>query len=177
MTRREWVLTAAVAAVAGAAGFGYNIWRVSGDDDDRQALRALQATELPGADGAPQALRQWQGKLLVVNFWATWCAPCREEIPVFIRMQERYGARGLQFVGIAIDEPVRVRLYAKELGINFPLLIAGTGGIELARLMGNRAGVLPFSLIVAPSGKVADRHAGAYKEERLEALVKPLLPA
>ena len=59
----------------------------------------------PTSKGEPQALEQWRGKVLVVNFWATWCAPCREEIPIFVRLQEKYGARGLQFVGIAIDQP------------------------------------------------------------------------
>ena len=174
MTRREWVLTAAVALAAGGAGFGYNMWRTSADEEVEKAAQALKSVELPGLDGKPQALRAWSGKLLVVNFWATWCGPCREEIPVFIRLQERHASRGLQFIGIAIDEPVRVRAYAREVGINFPLLIAGMGGVELARVFGNRAGVLPYSVIVRPDGGIAAKHAGAFKEEQLEKLLTPL---
>src|SRR4051812_17464212 len=111
MKRREWVLTAITAAAAAAGGFGYGAWRVSAREDAEREMRALNATVLPGLDGKPEALRQWLGQVLVVNFWATWCGPCREEIPLFIRLQERHRSRGLQFVGIAIDEPVRVRAY------------------------------------------------------------------
>src|SRR5581483_7465923 len=142
MTRREWVLTFGVALAAAGAGAGYGVWRVSQGDAGKTA-EVLAAAELPGLDGKPQSFRQWAGKILVVNFWATWCAPCREEIPVFIRFQDRYAARGLQFVGVAVDDAARVRAYARELGINFPLLIAGMGGVELARVMGDKAGVLP----------------------------------
>jgi thiol-disulfide isomerase/thioredoxin len=177
VNRREWVLTGLVAAGAAAAGIGVNAWRISSTADDDQTRRALAATELPDLDGKPQALRQWQGKVMVVNFWATWCGPCREEIPVFIRLQDRYRDRGLQFVGIAIDEPVRVRAYARELGINFPLLIAGMGGVELARVMGNRAGVLPYSLVLNRHGAVVIRRAGAFKEVELEPQVAALLSA
>src|SRR5687767_5345616 len=96
---------------------------------------------LPDLDGVPQALAQWRGKVVVVNFWATWCAPCREEIPLLVKLQARHRDRGLQLVGIAIDRPDKVRPYAKEMGMNFPILIGNLEAVDLAKVLGNRAGV------------------------------------
>ena len=87
-----------------------------------------------------------RGRVLVVNFWATWCAPCREEIPGFVRLQERYGPRGLQFVGIAFDQPDKVAEFGREFRVNYPLLLGGLDTMELLRDAGNRAGVLPYGL-------------------------------
>jgi thiol-disulfide isomerase/thioredoxin len=78
--------------------------------------------------GKAQALRQWQGKVLVLNFWAPWCPPCREEIPDFIRLQERHGQAGLQFVGVALDDPDKVAAFVDETGINYPILLGGDAG-------------------------------------------------
>ena len=111
----------------------------------------------------------------MVNFWATWCAPCREEIPGFVRLQERYGARGLQFVGIAIDQPDKVAEFAREFRINYPLLIGGLETMELLRQVGNRAGVLPYTLVIDRKGNLVSREPGGLKEARLESIIQPLL--
>src|SRR5262249_62096149 len=121
------------------------------------------------------ALDTWHGKVLVINFWATWCAPCRREIPEFVRLQERHGARGLQFVGIALDQPQPVGEFAREFHINYPLLIGGLETMALMRESGNRAGVLPFTLILDRQGKVARTHRGGLKESTLETTIQPLL--
>jgi thiol-disulfide isomerase/thioredoxin len=174
--RREWLLIAAVAMVAGAAGFGYNAWRsVPEAGTSEAAAAAMSGVRLPDLDGKPQALDQWRGKVVVVNFWATWCAPCREEIPLFVRLQQKYGAQGLQFVGIAIDQPEKVRPYAAELGMNFPILMGGVEGLNLARALGNTAGVLPFTVIVGRDGKIVSTEVGAAKEVKFEAALLPLL--
>ena len=139
--RRLWLATAAVGALAAAAGYGLNLWR-SGEftrnEANPAAVEALLAAPLPDLDGRKQALYSWRGRVVVVNFWATWCAPCREEIPEFVRMQERYGAQGLQFVGVAIDLPDKVGQFAREFGINYPLLVAGLDTMALMRRMARR---------------------------------------
>jgi peroxiredoxin len=94
---------------------------------------------------------------------------------VFVRMQERYGSRGLQFVGIAIDQPDKVAAFAGEFRINYPLLLAGVETLELLRQAGNRAGVLPYTLIIDRKGNLVSREPGGIKESRLERLVEPLL--
>lgn len=173
MRRRRIIVAAAVAAVAAAAGFGLNLWRVSGDAD-ADAAQAILAARLPDVTGREQALAQWQGKVLVVNYWATWCAPCREEMPMFVRLQDKYRDRGLQFVGIAIDQREPVARFAQELGINYPLLIGGIDTIELSRRAGNRAGGLPFTLVFDRRGRLAGTALGELKEAKLEAMLAPL---
>ena len=176
--RRFWLTSAAVGAVAAAGGYGLKLWwdaATSGDDTNPAAVRALLAARLPDLKGENQALESWRGRVLVINFWATWCAPCREEIPEFVRMQERYRGQGLQFVGIAIDQPQKVADFARELGINYPILIGGLDTLALMREAGNRAGVLPFTLVLNRQGTVASRHPGGLKESKLEAIIRPLL--
>lgn len=177
-SRRRWVVTAAVGALAAGAGYGLFFWQ-SGESSrnaaNPAAVEALLAAALPDVDGRKHTLGTWRGRVLVINFWATWCAPCREEIPEFVRMQERYGARGLQFVGVALDVPDKVRPFAHELGINYPLLVAGLDTMALMREAGNRAGVLPFTLVLDRQGNVARAHPGGFNEAKLEAVVRPLL--
>ena len=175
MTRaRTIVLFAAVAAASAAGGAAYYLWSKSPDSPGAVAER-VYAVRLADVRGAPQPLEQWRGRVLVVNFWATWCAPCREEIPVFVRLQARHGARGLQFVGIAIDQPDKVAEFALESQINYPLLMGGLETMELLRQTGNRAGVLPYTLVIDRGGQVVSREPGGLKEARLEGLIQPLL--
>ena len=178
MTRlRQALLLATFAALFAGAGYLVYQWRAGGDaQSDPVAIgRMVLAAKLLGLDGKPQALEQWRGKVLIVNFWATWCAPCREEIPGFIKFQEQYGRHGAQFVGIAIDAAERVAPYAKEIGINYPVLVGGLETMDFARQAGNRAGVLPYTLVIDRNGKVINSTIGVLKPEKLESLLKPVL--
>jgi len=175
MNRRllQALLVGVIAIGFAAAGYGIFQWRhgASGEGPPQDAVAIGQMVleaQLLGLDGQPHALAQWRGKVLVVNFWATWCAPCREEIPTFINFQRLYEARGVQFVGIALDHKSRVEPYAKELGINYPLLVGGMETMDFARQLGNRQGVLPYTLILDRTGKVATSVVGVLKPERLE---------
>jgi len=173
--KRRFLLFGAVAALAAAAGVLFNAWRLDGTGAKEGAAEAVMATRLADLQGQTQALSQWRGKVLVVNFWATWCAPCREEIPAFIRLQDQYRAQGLQFVGIAIDQRDPVLAFIREFGINYPVLLGGIETVEMSRQAGNRAGALPFTLIFDRSGKIATTETGGIKEARLQAIIKPLL--
>ena len=177
MTRVWQVLLAAGVAVAFAAAVAlFYQWRTSDAPPDPAAVgRMVLAASLMGVDGKLQPFEQWRGKVLVVNFWATWCAPCREEIPGFIQFQERFRADGVQFVGVAIDQKERVAPYAKEMGINYPLVVGGLETMEFARQLGNQRSVLPFTLVIYRSGKVTSAQVGMLRPEKLESLLKPLL--
>jgi thiol-disulfide isomerase/thioredoxin len=172
---REWLLIAVVGLAAAVAGFGYNAWRTVPGGHVQDGEAALKGTALPDLEGTAQSLAQWRGKVVVVNFWATWCAPCREEIPILVRLQAKYRDRGLQLVGIAIDQPDKVRPYATEMGMNFPILIGNLEAIDLTKALGNRAGVLPFTVVLGRDGTIASREVGAVKEAHIEALVSTLL--
>jgi len=179
MTRAaQLVVVAAVAAASLAAGL---VLRLSGEDQvpgaipPASAAGGLMTVRLPDIDGRPQTIEQWRGRVLVVNFWATWCAPCREEIPALMRVQEKLAARGLQIVGIAIDDIDKVRPYVAELKINYPILVGGLDGIELTRQAGNRLGGLPFTVVFDRKGGAAHSQLGGVNQQKLEALLEPLL--
>jgi thiol-disulfide isomerase/thioredoxin len=175
--KRRWLVVAGVGALAAAAGYGAHVWWAGrhADVPNPAAVQALLAAPLKDPDGNSKTIETWRGKVLVVNFWATWCVPCRKEIPEFVRVQQRHGGRGLQFVGIAFDQPQPVSEFAREYAINYPVLMGGLDTMALMRESGNKAGVLPFTLVLDREGRVARTHRGALDEVAIEAIVRPLL--
>ena len=132
-------------------------------------------TALPNLDGGTKRIADWRGKVVLVNFWATWCPPCREEIPLFMETQTRYGKAGLQIVGIAIDNRDDVAAYRDGLMMNYPVLIAADDGIALMERFGNRLGSLPYSLVLGPDGEVLSRKHGAYSKTELDQAIQAAL--
>lgn len=133
------------------------------------------AASFPDLEDKPQPLSQWRGKILVLNFWAPWCPPCRAEIPEFIKLQEQYRQQDVVFVGVALDQKDKVQAFADEMGINYPMLLGESDAAELAKLAGNRLGGLPFTAIFAKNGDIVSTVAGELKREQLEATLKSLL--
>ncbi|GIK86021.1 MAG: TlpA family protein disulfide reductase [Burkholderiales bacterium] len=166
---RRWIVVgAAVLALLFGAWVARSLLEGGGGRD----AGTLLAVALPDLAGEQQAIGQWKGKLLVVNFWATWCAPCREEMPMFVEAQKRHGDRGLQFVGIAVDEAAKVRQFADSIGLNYPSLIGGYGAMELSRTLGNSLMALPFTVVVGRDGQVLLTHLGPMKQAQLDRLVE-----
>ena len=128
----------------------------------------IYAASFSDAEGRKRSLGAFQGKVLVVNFWATWCAPCREEMPAFARLQARWGGRGVQFVGLANDEGAKVQRFGAELAINYPLWTGGQDVSDFSRRLGNRLGVLPHTVILDPQGGVVESRIGVFSESALE---------
>jgi thiol-disulfide isomerase/thioredoxin len=140
-----------------------------------KGIEQLPEFEFRDLEGNLRNSSEWKGKVLVVNFWATWCPPCREEMPLFVDTQEQYSSNGLQFVGIAIDDPMMVRDFVDVYGINFPVLVGGPEAIKLANSMGNRFDSLPFTAIFDRDGTTRYVTAGQVAPEVLEKELKPLL--
>ena len=166
----RWLLLGVAGILALAVGVFFGLRK-----DAPQDASTLLAVSLPDTAGAQQSLEQWRGKVLVVNFWATWCAPCREEMPEFVRAQSEFGSKGLQFVGIAVDQVDKVDDFARELKVNYPLLIGGYGAIELSKTLGNRLVALPFTIVVDRQGRVAHTQLGPLKPDQLRSIVTKLL--
>tara|TARA_B100000686_G_scaffold281224_1_gene302807 strand:- start:4823 stop:5377 length:555 start_codon:yes stop_codon:yes gene_type:complete len=137
--------------------------------------RLILATNLPDLQGQNQPISQWKGKVLIVNFWATWCEPCRREMPEFIELQDELRDQGLLFIGIATDQKNKVQQYSNEIGVNYPVLLGGMEAMELAEAAGNHHAVLPFTVIFNRNGEIASTHVGRITREKIEPIIKPLL--
>ena len=170
----RWLLVIGVAVAALGAGLYFGLDQRT-ETPASAAATGLMGLALPDASGKEQRMDQWRGKVLVVNFWATWCAPCREEMPEFIKAQTEFGEKGLQFVGIAVDQADKVAQFEKEIGLNYPSLVAGFGAMELSRTLGNKLMALPFTVIVDRKGAIVHTQLGILKPDKLEAIVKQLL--
>lgn len=135
----------------------------------------LPAFQLVTPDGDIADSANWNNKILIVNFWATWCTPCKKEMPAFVRFQEKYRDHGVQFVGIAMDEPQPVREFIAQLGVNYPILLDDGSAVTLSRRMGNRKGVLPYTAIYNRAGELIHTRAGEISELELSEWIEPLL--
>lgn len=132
---------------------------------------ALYAASFRDLEGHPQPLGQFQGRTLVLNFWATWCAPCGEEMPAFDRVARRWKDRGVAFVGVSQETAQQVARFQREVVVAYPLWLAGDEATELGRRLGNRIQALPFTAIIGPGGTVLAAKVGPYTEPELEALL------
>ena len=138
-----------------------------------QAASVLDGVSYPDMSGKPRALsKAWSGKVVVMNFWATWCAPCREEMPMLNQYADRYGAAPLAVVGVAIDEKVAVRNFVQQFNIRYPVLLADSGALNLMRAAGNQLGGLPFTLILDKNGNIVARLSGKISEAQLDTAVR-----
>lgn len=135
------------------------------------------AFTLADLSGAPRAVDEWNGKVVAINFWATWCPPCKREIPGFNALQQEFGDAGLQFVGVAVDDHAAVRAYVAETDIDYPVLVSEreTDTIAVAEQYGNLAGVLPYTVIVDRQGRIAYVRFGELAEDVARDVIRSLL--
>ncbi len=178
---KQLLIYLGLATVAITAGFMLRTQITGGSqavlsgDVSQQGGEAILAASLPDVQGENQAISQWLGKVMVVNFWATWCTPCREEIPEFIEAQEKFRDQGLVFIGIAIDQEDKVKMFSQEFGINYPVLVGSLNTWSLAEAAGNRLSVLPYTVVINRSGEIVETYLGRVNLKKLEKLVIPLL--
>ena len=149
--------------------------------DDKKITREelvgslVEEFSLFDVDGQQRSLSEWEGKVVAINFWATWCPPCREEIPHFVELQQYYAMDGLQFVGVALQRADEVREFLLEFKVNYPSLVGGDEVIKLADRLGNGIGALPYTVILNREGKIAFTRRGPLAKSEAESVIQSLL--
>ena len=169
MNRRRWMLAGAFAATGLGVGVGLGLWRQSPKAVAEPAgwVFDLQLQKAAQARGELLALAEFRGKPLVVNFWATWCPPCVEEMPELSSFYDKYQQKGIELLGIAVDSPSNVREFLEERQFSYPLVVAGANGTELASRLGSRIDAFPYTVLIAPDGQVVQQKMGRIYEEEL----------
>ncbi len=144
-------------------------------DGIRQIKRGDQRIDLtlPDVEGKPQQLAQWDGKRILLNFWATWCAPCRAEMPLLTDAQKRFAADGVQIVGIAVDQPAAVREWVAQNPPGYPILIDAPATHRATSTYGNTRAILPYSVLIGADGRMIRRKFGVFDADELAKWLEP----
>ena len=178
----------AIALAAAAAGFSIYHFSITTRTDREQRVNAAEAAQVEGSEaaampeilpdftladmeGQPRSIRSWEGKSMIVNFWATWCAPCRREIPLLRKIQAEHGAEGFQIVGVAVDFREDVLKYAQEIGIDYPVLIGEQEGLDAVNKFGQGSLGFPFTVFTDNQHRIVMFHLGEIHPEQAEVML------
>jgi len=172
-----WIVV--LALLAATAGLLAGRWFKpgSGGGEGYSHVGATRAAFVrPDPEGKPRDIGEWNGKLIVLNFWASWCAPCRAEMPVLDRIAQRHAGRGLAVIGIAVDEAAATREFLREHPVGYPILVDDpqTDG-NLSTIYGNERKVLPYTVLIGRDGRILAQHFGLFDESALSAWLQPHL--
>lgn len=186
---KQWqlVVIVIVLAIVSAVG-GYQLQQYLKADIDKQVVvvknpiapkdvigTKVENFSLLDVNGEQRSLSEWQGKIIAINFWATWCGPCREEIPAFVELQEQYANDGLQFIGVALQEADEIRDFLKEFNVNYPSLVGADNVIQIAKQLGNDIGALPYTVIINRDGIISFTRRGPLLKAEAETVIQTLL--
>lgn len=177
MNKRFLSVALAIGIIGAAIGIYAGNKHTTPKPPKNAAVQQLTALSLLDSQGNMQKLSQWQGKFLLVNFWATWCAPCVQEMPELSTLQKDFSKNNVQLIGMGIDSPGNIADFAKKYQISYPLFVAGMEGTELSRQLGNQAGGLPFTVLIGPDGSVLKSYLGRLNIAQLRSDITNLTEA
>ena len=187
MKSSVFVAVAAVAAIAGFLIYRYGVMPQAAMETTVGPVTTQQVADEPAAQsglpatlpdftlgdltGTPRSIRSWPGKSMIVNFWATWCAPCRREIPLLRRLQQQHGGEGFQVVGVAVDIREDVAKFVQEIGIDYPVLVGEQDGLDAVNLFGQGSIGFPFTVFTDSQGRIVLFHLGEIHKEQADVLL------
>ena len=175
MTRRQWIVILGISLLALLAGIYSSPWISKTGLASEPAVKAFFANEWQSPDGKPLDSKDWQGKVLVVNFWGSWCPPCVDEMPELEKLYAEFSKQNVLIVGIAIDSPSNVREFLKKMPVSYPIAMGGMNGSQLYKALGNSQAALPFTILISPAGKVIASKLGRISEDELRKSIKSAL--
>lgn len=175
MNRRQWIIIMGISLLALLAGVLTSQWIYKTSLASDPAVKVFLSNPWQTPDGKPVETGQWQGKVLVVNFWASWCPPCVEEMPTLDALQKEFLQKNVVFVGIGIDSPSNIRQFLEMTPVSYPILIGGMEGSAISKQMGNAQGALPYTVIINAKGKSTFSKLGKINEEELRSAIKSAL--
>ena len=175
MNRRQWIIIAAISLLALLAGVATSQWIYKTGLASDPAVKAFFANSWQAPDGKTVDTQKWQEKVLVVNFWASWCPPCVEEMPTLDKLQQEFLQQNVLFVGIGIDSPSNIREFLSNTPVSYPIVIGGLEGSNLAKQLGNSQGALPYTIIINAKGKATYSKLGKISEDDIRSAIKSAL--
>ncbi|RQH01089.1 TlpA family protein disulfide reductase [Paraburkholderia dinghuensis] len=175
MNTKRILATVVVAALAAGGGILAGHWAKGGNAGkadaasvaDKNAVGELWSAAVTTPDGKPQSLAHYKGRPIVVNFWASWCGPCVEEMPELSALQREYAKKGIQFIGVGVDSGANIKAFLQKVQVDYPIYVAGFAGADVARAFGNTAGGLPYTVVIDANGNVRATKLGQIKPDEL----------
>jgi thiol-disulfide isomerase/thioredoxin len=175
VNRRQWIMIGGISLLALLAGVFSSQWISQTGLASDPSIKAFFANPWQMPDGKPANSENWRGKVLVVNFWASWCPPCVEEMPALDRIAQEYASKNVLIVGIGIDSPSNIREFLQKTPVSYPIVLGGLEGSNLSKQMGNTQGALPYTVVINPKGKSIYTKLGKISEEELKKAINSAL--
>ena len=175
MNRRQWIMIGGISLLALLAGVFSSQWISQTGLASDPSIKAFFANPWQMPDGKPANSENWRGKVLVLNFWASWCPPCVEEMPALDRIAQEYASKNVLIVGIGIDSPSNIREFLQKTPVSYPIVLGGLEGSNLSKQMGNTQGALPYTVVINSKGKSIYTKLGKISEEELKKAINSAL--
>jgi len=175
VNRRQWIMIGGISLLALLAGVFSSQWISQTGLASDPSIKAFFANPWQTPDGKPANSENWRGKVLVLNFWASWCPPCVEEMPALDRIAQEYASKNVLIVGIGIDSPSKIREFLQKTPVSYPIVLGGLEGSNLSKQMGNTQGALPYTVVINSKGKSIYTKLGKISEEELKKAINSAL--
>jgi thiol-disulfide isomerase/thioredoxin len=175
VNRRQWIMIGGISLLALLAGVFSSQWISQTGLASDPSIKAFFANPWQTPDGKPANSENWRGKVLVLNFWASWCPPCVEEMPSLDRIAQEYASKNVLIVGIGIDSPSNIREFLQKTPVSYPIVLGGLEGSNLSKQMGNTQGALPYTVVINSKGKSIYTKLGKISEEELKKAINSAL--